>query len=59
LTFTVARQRSTRKNLGFDAIEGVQEGAEKPPAAQRIDGAMATFGTDLPLTSDLAIYRSS
>jgi hypothetical protein len=39
----------------FKAIEGAQKGAEKSLAGQRIDGAMATFGTDLPLTSDLAI----
>ena len=44
--------------LRFNAIEGVQEGAEKPPAGQRIDGAMATLGTDLPLASDLAIVCS-
>ena len=40
--------------LRFNAIEGVQEGAEKSLAGQGIDGAMVTFGTDLPLTSDLA-----
>jgi hypothetical protein len=43
----------------FNAIEGVQEGAEKPLTGQRIDGATATFGTDLLLTSDLAIMRKS
>ena len=41
--------------LRFNAIEGVQEGAEKPLAGQGVDGAMATLGTDLPLASDLAI----
>lgn len=41
--------------LRFNAIESVQEGVEKPLAGQRIDGAMATFGTDLPLTNDWAI----
>jgi len=40
-----------------NAIEGVQEGAEKPLPGQRSDGAMAALGTDLPLTSDLAITR--
>jgi hypothetical protein len=43
--------------LRFNAIEGVQEGAEKPLAGQNIDGAMATLNTDLPLTSDLGIWR--
>lgn len=43
----------------FDAIEGVQEGAEKSLAGQGTDGAMATLGTDLPLASDLGILRKS
>jgi hypothetical protein len=38
----------------LNAIEGVQEGAEKPLAGQGIDGAMATLGTDLQLASDFA-----
>jgi hypothetical protein len=42
-----------------DAIEGAQKGAEMSLVGQRIDGAMATFGTDLPLTSDLAICRKA
>jgi hypothetical protein len=43
----------------LNAIEGVQEGAERSLADQGIDGAMATFGTDLPLmASDLAMMHS-
>ena len=41
----------------LNAIEGVQEGAEKSLAGQGTDGAMATLGTDLPLASDLGILR--
>jgi hypothetical protein len=45
--------------LRFIAIEGVQEGAEKSLSGQGIDGVMATFGTDLSLTSDLVIWQHS
>jgi hypothetical protein len=45
------------KVLRFNAIEGVQEGAKKSLASQGIDGAMATFGIDLPLMSDLSLVE--
>lgn len=40
-------------------FEGAQKGAERPFAGQRIDGAMATLGTDLPLPSASAMLHQA
>jgi hypothetical protein len=58
LTFIVARQRSWLKFQGLMQLR-VFKRVLKSLAGRRIDGAMATFCTDLPLTSDLAFVEDS